>query len=102
MSTSRSAIQETGIAHAMTVDVEDYFQVEAFAGTIDRSDWDAFPRRVERNTGRVLDILAEEKIRATFFVLGWIAGRHPALVRRIIEDGHELASHGSDHIRIDH
>jgi polysaccharide deacetylase family protein (PEP-CTERM system associated) len=85
----------------MTIDVEDYFQVEAFASTIDRSDWDAYPRRVERNTGRLLDILAEAEVQATFFMLGWIARRHPALARRIVEEGHELASHGSDHIRID-
>jgi polysaccharide deacetylase family protein (PEP-CTERM system associated) len=88
-------------ANAMTIDVEDYFQVEAFASTIARSDWDRLPRRVERNTGRVLDILAEAEVQATFFMLGWVARRHPALVRRIVDEGHELASHGADHIRID-
>jgi polysaccharide deacetylase family protein (PEP-CTERM system associated) len=85
----------------MTIDVEDYFQVEAFASTIDRQDWDHLPRRVERNTDRILDILAEFDALATFFVLGWIARRHPALVRRIVAGGHELASHGTDHTRVD-
>ena len=90
-----------GVANAMTIDVEDYFQVEAFASTIDRKDWDRLPERVERNTERILDILAGSGAQATFFVLGWIAQRHPALVRRIVADGHELASHGADHIRVD-
>jgi polysaccharide deacetylase family protein (PEP-CTERM system associated) len=85
----------------MTIDVEDYFQVEAFASTIDRSGWERFPRRVERNTERLLDILAETEVRATFFTLGWVAQRHPGLVRRIVAEGHELASHGSDHVRAD-
>ena len=90
-----------GVMNAMTIDVEDYFHVEAFASTIDRKEWDRLPQRVERNTGCILDILAESEARATFFVLGWIARRHPALVRRILADGHELASHGSDHMRVD-
>ena len=98
---SRPADVHGGVANAMTIDVEDYFQVEAFASTIDREDWDRLPQRVERNTERILDILAEAGAQATFFVLGWIAQRHPGLVRRIIADGHELASHGSDHIRVD-
>ena len=85
----------------MTIDVEDYFQVEAFAATIDRRDWDNLPPRVEHNTQRLLDILAEAGVEATFFILGWIARRHPALVRRIVADGHEVASHGSDHLRVD-
>jgi len=90
-----------GVTNAMTIDVEDYFHVEAFASTIDRKDWDHLPQRVERNTERILDILAQCGAQATFFVLGWVAQRHPALVRRIIADGHELASHGSDHMRVD-
>ncbi len=90
-----------GVTNAMTIDVEDYFHVEAFASTIDRENWDRLPQRVERNTDRILDILAECGAQATFFVLGWIARRHPALVRRILADGHELASHGSDHVRVD-
>jgi polysaccharide deacetylase family protein (PEP-CTERM system associated) len=90
-----------GVTNAMTIDVEDYFHVEAFASTIDRKNWDHLPQRVERNTERILDILAASSAQATFFVLGWIARRHPALVRRILADGHELASHGSDHMRVD-
>jgi polysaccharide deacetylase family protein (PEP-CTERM system associated) len=87
--------------NALTVDVEDYFQVEAFAGVIDRGNWEVFPRRVARNTDRILDIFADVGVSATFFTLGWVAERHPELVRRIIADGHELASHGSDHFRAD-
>src|SRR6516225_2947721 len=87
--------------NALTIDVEDYFHVEAFASTIDRNDWDRLPQRVERNTERILNVLAESGAQATFFVLGWIARRHPGLVRRILADGHELASHGADHMRVD-
>jgi polysaccharide deacetylase family protein (PEP-CTERM system associated) len=90
----------SAIANAMTIDVEDYFQVEAFASTIDRKDWERLPARVARNTERLLDILAEAETEATFFVLGWVARRHPALVKRIAAAGHELASHGSDHVRV--
>jgi polysaccharide deacetylase family protein (PEP-CTERM system associated) len=86
---------------AMTIDVEDYFQVEAFAATIDRKDWDRLPQRVEGNTQRLLDILAEAGVQATFFTLGCIARRHPSLARRIAAEGHELASHGTDHGRVD-
>ncbi len=85
----------------MTIDVEDYFQVEAFAATIDRKDWHRLPERVERNTGLLLDILGEAGVQATFFTLGCIARQHPALVRRIVAEGHELASHGADHRRVD-
>lgn len=88
-------------ANALTIDVEDYFQVEAFAGTIDRNDWDRLPRRVDHNTGHLLDLLAAAGVSATFFTLAWVAHRHPALVRRIVADGHELASHGTDHLRVD-
>jgi polysaccharide deacetylase family protein (PEP-CTERM system associated) len=87
--------------NALTIDVEDYFQVEAFAEVINRDDWEAQPRRVARNTGRLLDILGEAEVSATFFMLGWVAQRHPELVRRIVAEGHELASHGSDHYRAD-
>ena len=87
--------------NAMTVDVEDYFQVQAFAHCIDRRDWDSFPQRVDTNTNRVLDQFAAAKTKATFFTLGWVAERHPALVSRIVADGHELASHGWDHTRVD-
>ena len=83
--------------NAMTVDVEDWFQVQAFAGTIDRADWDTLERRVEANTTRILDMFAAAGVTGTFFTLGWVAERHPALVRRIVADGHELASHTFGH-----
>jgi polysaccharide deacetylase family protein (PEP-CTERM system associated) len=91
----------TEIRNAMTVDVEDYFQVQAFAHCIDRKDWDTFPPRVERNTNLILDQFAAAGVKATFFTLGWVAQRFPALIRRIVADGHELASHGWDHTRVD-
>ena len=89
------------LCNAMTVDVEDYFQVQAFGHCINRKDWDAFPRRVDLNTNRVLDQFAAAGVKATFFTLGWVAERFPALIRRIVDDGHELASHGWDHTRAD-
>jgi polysaccharide deacetylase family protein (PEP-CTERM system associated) len=89
------------IRSAMSVDVEDYFQVQALASTISRDDWDSLPSRVELNTNRVLDLFGEHGVRATFFTLGWIAERHPQLVRRIVAEGHELASHGWSHVRAD-
>jgi polysaccharide deacetylase family protein (PEP-CTERM system associated) len=87
--------------NAMTVDVEDYFQVQAFVHRIDRKDWDAFPCRVDLNTNRILDLFDAAGAKATFFTLGWVGQRFPALVRRIVADGHELASHGWDHTRVD-
>jgi len=87
------------IVNALTVDVEDYFQVSAFESHIDRGDWDGTPRRVEANVDRILALLARHDARATFFTLGWLAKRHPAMVRRIVEAGHELASHGYSHGR---
>jgi polysaccharide deacetylase family protein (PEP-CTERM system associated) len=89
------------IANAMTCDVEDYFQVQAFFNVVRRDDWDRLPRRVADNTSRVLDIYAEHGVKATFFTLGWVAERHPALIRRIVGEGHELASHGWAHFRAD-
>ena len=86
--------------NAMTVDVEDYFQVQAFAHCIHRSEWDRFPRRVERNTDLVLAQFAAANVKATFFTLGWVAQRHPSLMRRIVREGHELASHGWDHTQV--
>lgn len=88
------------LVNAMTVDVEDYFQVSAFQRYIARASWDQLPRRVEKNTDRILELFAERKLRATFFVLGWIAERHPQLVHRIVNAGHELACHGYSHVRI--
>jgi polysaccharide deacetylase family protein (PEP-CTERM system associated) len=89
------------LRNAMSVDVEDYFQVQAFAHCIDRADWDAFPSRVELNTNRILDQFDTAGTKATFFTLGWVAQRFPELLRRIVADGHELASHGWDHTRVD-
>ncbi|MEL4178453.1 XrtA system polysaccharide deacetylase [Roseateles sp. PN1] len=84
----------------MTIDVEDYFQVSAFAPYIARSDWDARECRVERNIERILALLDERQTKATFFTLGWIAERYPQLVRDIVAGGHELASHGYGHERV--
>jgi polysaccharide deacetylase family protein (PEP-CTERM system associated) len=86
--------------NAMTVDVEDYYQVQAFAAQVDRKDWAAMPSRVERNTDAVLQIFADQGVHATFFTLGWVAERHAALIRRIVAAGHELASHGYAHHRV--
>jgi polysaccharide deacetylase family protein (PEP-CTERM system associated) len=83
----------------MTVDVEDYFQVSAFAPHISRDTWDHRPCRVERNVDVVLAMLADHRAHATFFTLGWIAERYPFMVRRIVAEGHELASHGYAHLR---
>jgi len=88
--------------NAMTVDVEDYFQVSAFERHIAPADWERMPQRVERNTSRVLELFADRGVHATFFTLGWVAERFPALVRRIAEAGHEVASHGFDHTRVIH
>jgi polysaccharide deacetylase family protein (PEP-CTERM system associated) len=90
-----------GPLNALTVDVEDYFQVQAFEDVVDRGAWDGFERRVERNTDTLLEVLDARGVRATFFVLGWVAERHPPLLRRLVEGGHEVASHGYDHRRVD-
>jgi polysaccharide deacetylase family protein (PEP-CTERM system associated) len=87
------------LTNALTIDVEDYFQVSAFAPYIRRSDWDQRECRVERNVDRILELLDARGTQATFFTLGWVAQRHPALVRRIVAGGHELASHGYGHER---
>lgn len=87
------------LENAMTIDVEDYFQVSAFAPHIDRASWDSLPCRVERNVERILALLEAQSARATFFTLGWIAERYPQLVRKIAERGHEVASHGYGHLR---
>ena len=87
------------ITNALTIDVEDYFQVSAMAPYIRRDEWDSRECRVERNIERILALLARHDIRATFFTLGWIAERYPQLVRQIVDQGHELASHGYGHQR---
>lgn len=88
------------LVNAMTVDVEDYFQVSAFERHIRREDWDRLECRVERNTERILALFDAHGVRATFFMLGWLAERYPQLVRRIVDGGHELASHGYSHVRV--
>ena len=94
-----SSATASAVVNALTVDVEDYFQVSAFAPYIARSTWEAQPCRVERNIDRILGLLEEYEIHATFFTLGWIAERYPEMVRRIVGAGHELASHGYEHER---
>ena len=83
--------------HCLTFDVEEHFQVSAFESPMRRRHWDQFASRVERNTDKVLDLLGKRNLHATFFVLGWVAERHPDLIRRIARGGHEVASHGYAH-----
>ncbi|MDE1915538.1 MAG: DUF3473 domain-containing protein [Sphingomonadales bacterium] len=86
--------------NGLSVDVEDWFQVGAFEKVIDRGDWDALEHRVAANTHAVLDLFGEVGVKATFFTLGWVAARYPQVIRRVVEEGHELASHGLDHARV--
>ena len=85
------------VVNAMSIDVEDYFHVSVFDGIVPRSRWDHMESRVCRNTERLLDIFDEHSVQSTFFVLGWVAERHPQLVRAILSRGHEIASHGYGH-----
>jgi polysaccharide deacetylase family protein (PEP-CTERM system associated) len=85
------------LAHVLTVDVEDYFQVEAFADKVKRDDWDRYPSRVDANTRRLLDLFDEHSARGTFFFVGWVADRFPELVREVHARGHELACHSYWH-----
>lgn len=96
MSTRNPSIPVT---NALTIDVEDYFQVSAFAPYIERSTWNSLECRVERNVERILEMLASKDIKATFFTLGWIAERYPQLIRQVAAQGHEVASHGYGHER---
>jgi peptidoglycan/xylan/chitin deacetylase (PgdA/CDA1 family) len=82
------------VVNAMTIDVEDYFHVSVFDGIVPRHLWEGFESRVCANTDRLLQLFDGYEVKATFFVLGWVAERYPELVRRIVEQGHELASHG--------
>lgn len=86
--------------NAMSVDVEDYFQVSAFERFVPRSEWDTRQHRVDANTRRIMDMFDENGVSATFFVLGWVAERYPDLIRDMVERGHEVASHGYSHIRV--
>ncbi|WP_242482310.1 XrtA system polysaccharide deacetylase [Thiocystis violacea] len=89
-----------GRANAMTIDVEDYYQVSAFESHVSRDAWPSFATRIERNLHLVLTQLAEHGVSATFFTLGCVAERHPGLIRELVEQGHELASHGYSHVRV--
>src|SRR6185295_3926419 len=86
--------------NVLTVDVEDYFHVEAFASDLPRAHWDYLPSRVEHNVIRILELFAEHGTKATFFVLGWVAERFPSLTRRIADAGHEIGCHGFSHQRL--
>ena len=86
--------------NALSVDVEDWFQVGAFETVIGRDSWESLPHRVERNTEQVLELFDAAGVKATLFTLGWVAHRHPGLIRRAAEAGHEIASHGWDHRRV--
>lgn len=87
----------TKMLHCISFDIEEHFQVSGFASPMRRRHWDQFGSRVEKNTGKILDLLANCRVQATFFVLGWVAERHPELVGRLVEEGHEVASHGYAH-----
>lgn len=91
---------EAPVLNAMSVDVEDWFQVGAFETTIRRADWDGLEHRVEANTDAVIALFERCGVKATFFTLGWVGERYPKLMRRIVDAGHELASHGYDHARV--
>ena len=92
--------QAAKVVNGLSVDVEDWFQVGAFENVIDRSDWNGIATRVEGNVDAILELFAQAGAKATFFTLGWVAERHPALMRRIADAGHEIASHGYDHARV--
>ena len=86
----------------MTVDVEDYFHVSAFENTIDKADWNTLELRVEKNTYRLLELFEQKQAKCTFFTLGWVAERCPNLIKAIVDQGHELASHGYSHHTCNH
>jgi polysaccharide deacetylase family protein (PEP-CTERM system associated) len=96
---ARDAVVTVPVVNALSIDVEDYFQVSAFEPHIPRSGWDSIECRVEQNIEQILALLADANARATFFTLGWIAERYPDMLRRIAAAGHELASHGFAHRR---
>lgn len=88
------------VTNALTIDVEDYFQVSAFENNIDRKTWDSLEHRVSRNMDKIFEIFSQANVKSTFFILGWVAERYPDIVKKIIENGHELASHGYGHQRV--
>ena len=91
---------ENSGVNALTCDVEDYFQVSAFEHLVPKESWDSYDCRIPKNVDRVLQLLSDANVKATFFSLGWVASRLPAVIRRIVDEGHELASHGMNHTRI--
>lgn len=95
-----SGVLNGRVLNGLSVDVEDWFQVGAFETVIDRKDWDGLACRVERNCQQILALFDEAGVKGTFFTLGWIAERYPAMMRRIAGAGHEIASHGWDHERV--
>lgn len=100
MGPAASVLDKHTLVNAMTVDVEDYFQVSAFEAHVDKAQWQTLPRRVEDNTLRILDLFSQHRVKGTFFTLGWIAERYPSLVKNIVAAGHEIASHGWEHVRV--
>lgn len=88
------------VTNAMTVDVEDYFQVSAFESVIDRNDWEKLECRIPRNVDKILELFSRHEVKSTFFTLGWVAERMPQVVRAIVDAGHEVASHGWSHVRV--
>ncbi len=94
---ARFSAETNAPLHAMSIDVEDYFHVAALANVIRPDQWDTLPSRVEQNTDRLLELFKKHDVKATFFVLGWVAERFPALIRKLSEQGHEIASHGYSH-----
>ena len=100
MAVARMRPDRPMVVNGLSVDIEDWFQVGAFERTIARDDWDTLLPRVERNSDAVIDLFGRKGAKATFFTLGWVAERYPKLIRRIVEAGHELASHGWDHVRV--
>lgn len=95
--TQQNSPDSSRAVHALSIDVEDYFQVAALAKVVKPADWDAMPSRVEANTEALLHLFERKGVKATFFVLGWVAERHPKLIRQLADHGHEIASHGYSH-----
>ena len=88
------------LQNAMTVDVEDYFQVSAFEQIVNRNDWETIPCRIPQNMDKILHMFADRQVKSTFFILGWVAERFPEVVKDIVSQGHEVASHGWSHVRV--
>lgn len=93
-------MQQERIINGLSVDVEDWFQVGAFENVIERRSWESLSDRIDRNCNEILEMFAAADVQATFFTLGWVAQRHGPLMRRIADAGHEIASHGWDHLRV--